>query len=169
MSGARPLEPWRWLGIPMLQAIGATIIFGIPMKFWGLRLPEPVFPLAVAFAWAVIRPSVLAPFCVLLMGLFLDFYWGGAVGLWAICLLIAYGMALAGRTMMAGQNRAVVWAWYGMVTATAMLAAYLFVMLDAKATPGLIPVAWQFLATIVLYPFAHRLIDIFEDADVRFR
>lgn len=153
----------------MLQAILATIVFGIPMTFWGLQLPEPVFPLAVAFAWAVIRPSVLAPFGVLLMGLFLDVYWGGAIGLWAICLLIAYGMALAGRSMMAGQNRAVVWAWYGMVTATAMLAGYLFVMLDAKATPGLIPVAWQFLATILLYPFAHRLIEIFEDADVRFR
>jgi rod shape-determining protein MreD len=30
-------------------------------------------------------------------------------------------------------------------------------------------VGWQFLATVVLYPFADRLIDRFEDADVRFR
>jgi len=42
-------------------------------------------------------------------------------------------------------------------------------MLDVKSTPGLVPLAWQFLATIVLYPFAHRLIEMFEDADVRFR
>jgi rod shape-determining protein MreD len=42
-------------------------------------------------------------------------------------------------------------------------------MLDSKSTPGLIPMAWQFLATIVLYPFSQRLIDLFEDADVRFR
>jgi rod shape-determining protein MreD len=103
------------------------------------------------------------------MGLFLDIFWGGPIGLWALCLLIAYGMALAGRSMMAGQNRAVVWAWYGMVTATAMLAGYLFVMLDSKSTPGLVPIGWQFLATFLLYPFAHRLIDLFEDADVRFR
>ena len=47
--------------------------------------------------------------------------------------------------------------------------AYLFVMLDSKSSPGLVPTAWQFLATIVLYPFAQRLIDRFEDADVRFR
>ena len=32
-----------------------------------------------------------------------------------------------------------------------------------------IAVGWQFLATIVLYPFAHWLIERFEDADVRFR
>jgi rod shape-determining protein MreD len=117
----------------------------------------------------VIRPSVLAPFAVLLMGLFLDYFWGGPIGLWALCLLVAYGVSLAGRTMMAGQSRAILWAWYGMVTGAAMLLGYLFVMLDVKSTPGLVGVGWQYLATIVLYPFAHRLIEMFEDADVRFR
>ena len=153
----------------MVQALAATILLGVPLRIWGLRLPEPVFPLAVVFAWGVIRPSVLAPFGVLLMGLFLDLYWGGPLGLWPICLLMAYGVILAGRNMVAGQSRAILWAWYGLVTATAMLAGYLIVMLDAQSTPSLIAVGWQFLATIVLYPFAQRLIDLFEDADVRFR
>ena len=169
MSAARPLEPWRWLGVPMLQVLAATILFGIPFRAFGLQLQEPIFAMSLAFAWAVIRPSILAPFGLLLMGLFLDVFWGGPLGLWALCLLIAYGGALAGRTMMAGQNRAILWAWYGATTATAMVAAYLFVMLDSRSTPGLIPMAWQFLATIVLYPYSQRLIDLFEDADVRFR
>lgn len=153
----------------MLQALAATVLFGIPLRIWGLQLPEPVFPLAVVFAWAVIRPSVIAPFAVLAMGLFLDIFWGGPLGLWPICLLLAYAVILAGRSMVAGQGRLILWGWYGLVTATAMLAGYLLVMLDSKAQPSLIAVAWQFLATIVLYPFAHRLIDLFEDADVRFR
>ena len=153
----------------MLQAMAATILFGVPIRIWGLRLPEPVFPLAVVFAWAVIRPSVIAPFGVLVMGLFLDVYWGGPLGFWPICLLLAYAVILAGRGMVAGQGRAILWTWYGLVTATAMLAGYLMVMLDSKAQPSLIAVGWQFLATILLYPFAHRLIDMFEDADVRFR
>jgi rod shape-determining protein MreD len=169
MSGARPLEPWRWLGLPMLYAIGATIAFGIPLRAFGLQLPEPVFPMALAFAWAVIRPSILAPFAILLMGLFLDIFWGGPLGLWALCLLVAYGAALAGRNMMAGQSRLILWGWYGLITATAIVAGYLFVILDSRSSPGVIPMAWQFLATIVLYPFAQRLIDLFEDADVRFR
>jgi rod shape-determining protein MreD len=169
MSGARPLEPWRWLGVPMVQAIVATILFGVPLRFFGLGLPEPVFPLALAFAWAVIRPSILAPFAILIMGLFLDIFWGGPMGLWALCLLIAYGVSLAGRTMMAGQGRLMMAAWYALTVATAMVAGYLFVLLDSRSSPGLIPMAWQFLATIVLYPFAQRLIDLFEDADVRFR
>jgi rod shape-determining protein MreD len=42
-------------------------------------------------------------------------------------------------------------------------------MLDSRSSPGIVPMLWQFVATIVLYPFAQRLIDLFEDADVRFR
>jgi rod shape-determining protein MreD len=169
VTGARPLEPWRWIGVPMLQVMGATVLFSIPLRVFGLQLPEPIFAMTLAFAWAVIRPSVLAPFAILILGLLLDILWGGPLGFWAICLLIAYGVALAGRTMMAGQNRMILWLWYALVTATALLAGFLFVMLDSKSSPGLIPLAWQFLATIVLYPFAQRLIDLFEDADVRFR
>lgn len=169
MSAARSLEPWRWLGVPILQALALTVLFGIPLSVFGFQLPEPVFPMVAVFAWAVIRPSILAPFGVLLMGLFLDYFWGGPIGLWALCLLAAYGVALAGRTMMAGQSNVILWSWYAVVTAVAMLMGYLFIMLDMKATPGLVAMAWQFLATIVLYPFAHRLIEMFEDADVRFR
>lgn len=153
----------------MLQVLAATIAFSIPLRVFGLQLPEPIFPMTLAFAWAVIRPSILAPFAILAVGLFLDLLWGGPLGMWALCLLIAYGGALAGRTMMAGQNRAILWAWYAVSTAIAMVAGYLFVMLDSRSSPGLVPMAWQFVATIVLYPFAQRLIDLFEDADVRFR
>lgn len=153
----------------MLQALAATLVLGIPLRFWGLRLPEPVFPLAVVFAWAVIRPSILAPAAITLMGLFLDLYWGGALGLWASSLLVAYGLALSLRSMMAGQSRGALWAWYGLVSAAAMATGFLIVSLKARAMPSLLSMAWQYLATIVLYPFAHRLIETFEDADVRFR
>ena len=169
MSAARPLEPWRWIGLPLAYAIAATILLSIPLHLLQWQLPQPVFPIVLAFAWAVIRPSVLAPFALLLAGLFLDIFWSGPLGLWALCLLIAYGCAFAGRSMMAGQSQLILFVWYGLVTATAFVAGYLFVMLDAKSSPGLVPLAWQVAATIVLYPFAQRLIDRFEDADVRFR
>jgi rod shape-determining protein MreD len=169
MSAARPLEPWRWIGVPMLQVLAATVLFGVPIRLWGLQLPEPVFPMAVVFAWAVIRPSVLAPAAIVLMGLFLDIFWGGPLGLWALCLLIAYGLVLGGRSMTAGQSRLALWVWYAVVTAVAMGAGFLVVAMKARGMPGLLALGWQYLATIVLYPFSHRLIDMFEDADVRFR
>ena len=169
MSQARTLDPARWLGVPLLQALAATVALGVPLKLWGLQLPEPVFPMPVVFAWAVIRPSVLAPFGILIMGLALDLFWGGALGFWGLNLLIAYGVLLAGRNMMAGQSRTILWIWYGVVTAISLLSGYLFVMLDDRSMPNLMSVGWQYLWTLALYPFADRLIDTFEDADVRFR
>jgi len=153
----------------MLQVLAVTVLFAIPIRLWGLQLPEPVFPMAAVFAWGVIRPSVLAPFAAALMGLMLDVLWGGAFGLWALILLVAYGLVLGGRSMTAGQGRLAMWVWYGVVTAAAMALGFLIVALKDRAMPSLFAAAWQYLATIVLYPFAYRLIDMFEDADVRFR
>lgn len=168
-GGARPLAPWVWLGVPILQVMLATVLLAIPMRFWGLALPEPVFALPVVFAWAVIRPSMLAPIGVMLMGLFLDLLWGAPQGLWAVCLLLPYGAVLAGRSILAGQPRLIMWGWYAAAILLALGAGYLFTMLNAQSSPDLFSVGWQFLATVVLYPFADRLIDRFEDADVRFR
>jgi rod shape-determining protein MreD len=153
----------------MLQALGATILFGIPLRLWGLQLPEPVFPMAAVFAWAIIRPSVLAPMAIVIMGLCLDIFWGGPLGLWALIMLVAYGVVLGGRSMSAGQSRGALWVWYGVVTALALGLGFLVVAIRDHAMPSLIIVGWQYLATLILYPFAHRLIDMFEDADVRFR
>ena len=50
-----------------------------------------------------------------------------------------------------------------------LIGGFLFTMLDSLAMPSLLAVFWQFLVTALLFPFAHRLIDRFEDADVRFR
>jgi len=169
-GGARPLAPWRWLGTPMLMVVGLSLIFAIPsLRIGEWRLPEPVFAVPVVFAWAVIRPSMLAPMGVMLMGLFLDFLWNAPTGFWPVCLLLPYGLVLGGRSMLAGQSQLMMWVWYAAATALTLGAGYLFTMLSTQNDPDPISVGWQFLATVVLYPFANQLIERFEDADVRFR
>ena len=103
------------------------------------------------------------------MGLFLDIFWGAPLGLWALSLLVAYGAVLGTRNMMVGQSRPMMWMWFAAACAVAQMVGFLITQLDARATPNLLAMLWQFLATILLYPFAHRLIDRFDDADVRFR
>ena len=166
---ARPLGPLMWLGLPMLLCVVATVILATPLRVYGLALPEPVFPLIAAFAWAVIRPSILPPFALLILGLFLDVFWGGPQGLWPLCLLTAYAAVLGARRLINGQDFLVMWAWYALVLAVAFGAGFLLMTMDAGEPPNLIAVAWQYLATAALFPFAHRLIERYEDADVRFR
>lgn len=163
------LQPWSWLVAPTLLAVVGTVLLGMPLRLFGMALPEPVFPMVLAFAWAVIRPSVLGPFLLLVAGLFLDLFWGGALGLWALALILAYGVALTARSLMAGQSTTVLAVWYLGATALAFGAAYLFAMLDAHVPPDPVAVGVQFAITVALFPLSKRLIDRFEDADVRFR
>lgn len=168
-QAARPLDPWHWLAAPTLACIFATLLFATPIRIAGLQLPEPIFPLVPAFAWAMIRPSILAPAFLLGLGLFLDLLWGGPLGLWPLSMLIGYAGILLSRSMMTGQSRAVLWSWFAAMTFLVMGAGYLLSMMDAGAAPSPMAAFWQFLPTVLLYPFAHRLIERFEDADVRFR
>ncbi|HUO11869.1 MAG TPA: hypothetical protein VMU37_03850 [Caulobacteraceae bacterium] len=169
IGAARPLSPIGWLGVPSLLCIVATILLGAPIRIFGLALPEPVFPLALAFAWALIRPSVLPPFTLLAMGLFLDVIWGGPQGLWPLCLLAAYAIVLLARRLITGQDMVVMWASYGAVTAGAFALGYALMTMDSGGAPNLIATGFQYLATFVLFPFAWWLIARYEDADVRFR
>ena len=167
---AKPLNPILWLGLPMLICVLGTVILATPLRIFGFALPEPVFPLTLAFAWAVIRPSVLPPFALLVLGLFLDVFWDGPQGLWPLCLLGAYAAVLWARRLIMGQDFIVMWAWYGAVIAAAFALGFVLMTMDARAAPNLISLSWMyFLPTLLLFPFAHRLIAQYEDADVRFR
>jgi len=168
-GATRPMNPIGWLGLPMALAIMATVVLATPIRVFGLALPEPVFPLALAFAWALIRPSVLPPFALLLLGLFLDVFWGGPQGLWPLCLLASYASVLAVRRLIMGNEWVVVLAWYGAATAIAFGAGFLLMTMASGEPPNLVALGWQYLATLILFPFAHRLIERYEDADVRFR
>jgi len=169
MRATRPLNPWSWLVIPALICVAGTLLLAAPLRVFGLALPEPVFGLVLAYAWPVIRPSILAPFALLAYGLFTDLYWGAPTGLWAISLLAAYGGILVVRGLMQGQSWLVSWLWFVGATALAMGVAFFLAVLSSLNIPDLWSVLWQFLATAALYPFADRLIERFEDADVRFR
>jgi rod shape-determining protein MreD len=166
---AKPLNPLRWLGLPALICALATLLLTAPIRIGGFRLPEPIFAMVPAFAWAMIRPSILPPFVLMALGLYMDVLWGGPSGLWPASLLAAYAPVLALRSVLAGQGAPVMWGLYALSCAMCSGTALYVMTLDSGAMPNLIAVGWQFLVTAALYPFAHRLIERYEDADVRFR
>ena len=166
---SRPLEPWRWLGLPALVAIAATVVIDAPVRIFGLALPEPVFPLILAFAWAVIRPSLLGPFVLILLGLFLDLFGAAPMGLWPISLLVAYAVALVGRALMVGQETEVMGVYYAASIAAAVATAYQLINIAGHGRPNLISVVWQYISTLVFFPVVLVLRDRFRDADIRFR
>jgi rod shape-determining protein MreD len=144
----RVVGPVQWIFIPALVALAVTIVLATPVELFGLNLPEPVIPMVLAFAWPLIRPSVTAPLLLTLLGLSLDILTYGPLGLWALALLAI---------------------WYAACCGLAFLVAYLVVTLIARNPPSLLALIGQVAPTLLLFPFADRMIERFEDGDVRFR
>jgi len=163
----KPVQRPGWIVWPMLASLAATLLLMTPLRIDGFSLPEPVFPMVLAFAWAVIRPSVVGPLALLATGLFLDLLWGAPLGLWALALLLAYGGAVVSRSLVTGRGTLMLSIWYLVLTVIAFTAAYLTTMLRAHVAPYLPSVLWQLLATLALFPLAQRLIAFFEDAEIR--
>ncbi|HWF00822.1 MAG TPA: hypothetical protein VG248_13560 [Caulobacteraceae bacterium] len=164
-----PLNPVAWIVAPAAAAALVSLALATPLDFFGLRLPEPAVGMVCAFAWAVIRPSMLAPFALVALGLFEDLLWGTPLGLWPVALLAAYGATLAVRSAAAGEGFWARWAWYAGACAIGFAAAFLFRSGAAGAPVNLVAIGLQAVPTLLLFWFANRLIERFEDADVRFR
>jgi rod shape-determining protein MreD len=168
-GAVRVVGPTQWIIYPALAVLAATLLLGTPIEVFGLKLPEPVLPMVLAFAWPLIRPSMAAPATLLVIGLFLDLFWGGPVGLWPLCLLVVYGGVLAARNLLVGQELRVLFGWYALATFGAFLLAYLIVTLRAGNAPSILALLGQMLPTLLAFIGAAWLIDRFDDTDVRFR
>ncbi len=164
-----PLSPLVWLAAPMAAVVAASLVLATPLRVAGLQAPEPVFALAPAFAWALAKPSIVPPFALIVMGLALDLLWGGPLGLWPTCLLAAYALVFCARRILSGQEFWGLWAWYAAACLTATVTGLILMSLRAGHFPSLIGAGAQFAVTVLLYPFAWRLIERYEASDTRYR
>lgn len=168
-QAVRVIGPMQWIVYPSLAALALTVILATPLRLFGFSLPEPVLPMVLAFAWPLIRPSMVAPAVLFGLGLFLDLFWGGMLGLWPFALLVVYGLMLAGRNLMAGQETLFLFVLYVAATGFAFLLAYLVVTLSASNAPSVMATLGQIVPTLLLFPIADWMIQRFDDGDVRFR
>ncbi len=170
-SGAavRVVGPLHWLIYPALMAMAATLVLSTHVRLFGLPPPEPIFGMVLAFAWPLIRPSMLGPIVLFLVGLFTDLELDSTLGLWALTLLAVYGVTLGARSYIVGQQVGVLLAWYVGLTTAAILCIYLFTLVEAGVAPTIVGAILQWLPTVALFPLGYMLIQRFDDGDVRFR
>ena len=165
----RIVGPMSWIVYPALVVAAAQLLLATPLQLFGLNLPEPVLPLVLAFAWPLVRPSMLAPAVLFFLGVFLYLLWGGIPGVWALGLVLVYGVVLASRTLLAGQETGILFVWYGCCVLLAFSLTYLIFSVSAGNAPSILALLGQFLPTLLLFPIANWMIERFDDGDTRFR
>ena len=168
-AAVRVVGPVQWIFIPAAIALALTVVLATPISLFGLHLPEPVIPMVLAFAWAIIRPSIIAPAMLLLIGLLLDTFWHTPLGLWALALLCIYGVVLFSRSFLIGQETVVLFVIYAGCCLMAYALCWTIMTLITGTFPSILAVAGSLVPTLLLFPFANRMIERFEDGDVRFR
>src|SRR6185312_3601712 len=86
------LGPVRLLAamMPLLLAIGLVLLVNLPVSLTGRLLPAPVLALAAVYYWVLVRPDLMPPPAVFIVGLLEDVLSGGPPGLWAAGFLAAY-------------------------------------------------------------------------------
>jgi len=170
VAGAvQPLNPFVWLGAPALACAVGAVVLSAPLTIAGVGLPQPALGMVCAFAWGIIRPSVMAPFALLVLGLFDDLLWGNRLGLWPAALLTTHAVAVAARPVIAGQGFWALWGWYLAACAAGFAVAVGLTLGASGQIPDLAGLAIQSLATGAMFWFGWRLIETYEDADVRFK
>jgi rod shape-determining protein MreD len=167
-AAVRVVGPLDWVGYPALACVALSVAFATVVRFIGFPPPEPIFPMMLAFAWPLIRPSMIGPATLLVLGLFEDLLLHTPLGLWALVLLGVYAGILATRHLIVGQDFRVLFGWWVGAASTAYFAAYLVMSMNYGA-PSLIDSTLQLLVTLALFPFANNLVQRYDDGDVRFR
>lgn len=165
----RVVGPMQWIVYPALITAAVTFLLATPVKVFGLSLPEPIIPMVLAFAWPLIRPSIVAPVVLMGLGLFLNLILGGPLGLWSVSLLAIYAVILGARSFLIGQDTMVLFVWFAGCCGLGFLLAYLVVTVITGTPPSILALIGQVVPTLLLFPFANSMIERFDDGDVRFR
>lgn len=165
----RVVGPMGWIFIPALLAILGTILLATPVQLFGLNLPRPVLPMVLAFAWPLIRPSMLAPAVLFLLGVAIDSFLYQQLGFTSVMLLGVYGTILAARSFLIGQETPVLFFWYAICTTAALVVGYVISSLGAQNAPSILSFLGMLIPTLLLFPLADRMIERFDDGDMRFR
>lgn len=147
-------HPLRLLAalIPAVLAALLVMLVNMPVSFTGGLLPAPALALACVYFWVLVRPDLMPPFVVLLLGLFEDLLSGGPPGLWAAGFLAAFWLTDREREIFAGLTG--IGALIGFAGAMLFGAgiAYVLDCIVYLRLPPLAPLLLECVSTVVFYP-----------------
>lgn len=147
-------HPLRLLAsfLPLLLGLLLVFLINMPVSFTGGLLPAPALALACVYFWVLVRPDLMPPAAVLLIGLAEDLLSGGPPGLWAAGFLAAYWLTDRERDSFAGLTGVGALVGFAAVVLSAALAAYgLETVVYLRLAP-VAPLLLHGVSTVVFYP-----------------
>ncbi len=78
------------------------LLANFPVSFLGGLVPPPLLVLMPVYYWAIVRPDLMSPFWIFVLGVLQDLFSGGPPGVWAASFLATYALIDNQRDVLAG-------------------------------------------------------------------
>lgn len=88
--------------LPVALAICGAVVANVPITFIGGWMPPPMFALMPLYFWCLVRPDLVKPGWVFVIGVLQDLLSGGPPGIWTLAFIIAYIFLDRQREALAG-------------------------------------------------------------------
>jgi len=111
--------------IPVVLSIVGILIANFPVSIMNGRVPPPLFVLMPIYFWTLVRPDLMRPLAVFMLGVLQDLSFGREMGVWTLAFVATYAVVDRNRDTFA--SLAGVYAILGFATAAfiACATAYL--------------------------------------------
>jgi rod shape-determining protein MreD len=137
---------------PVLLAVLFVMIANMPVTMTGGLVPAPLLALIPIYFWAIIRPDLMPPVAVLIIGLFEDLLSGGPPGIWATGFLAGYSLADRQRDTFIGLSGLGATLGFAAAVFTAAGAAWLLASVVYWRPAPLASLMLESLVTVIFFP-----------------
>ncbi|CAA7619501.1 conserved membrane hypothetical protein [Candidatus Terasakiella magnetica] len=146
------MDTWVRHSVPFGITVFLLLLTAIPTHMPGLAGIAPMLPLMGVYYWAIYRPDLLPAWLAFIIGLLYDIVGGTPLGVNALVMLLVQGTAASQRKFFLGKSFAVTWWAFALLTGGAIGIAWLLVSALKGRTIDPMPVLFEYLMTLSLFP-----------------
>jgi rod shape-determining protein MreD len=137
--------------VPVALGILGVFIANFPVSVLGGLVPPPLLVFMPLYFWGMVRPDLMTPAWVFVLGILQDLLSGGPPGVWAASFLGAYFLIDRQRDMLAGLSGVGAIAGFAVSALAACVTAYAIVTLYYWHFPPLATMLVQLAMTVLFY------------------
>ena len=137
--------------IPVLLSFLGVIVTNLPFSILGSWIPSPMYALMPIYYWCLVRPDLMSPMWVFLIGVIHDMLSGGPPGIWAASFVATYAVIDRQRDAFAGLAGFAALLGFATAALVANVTSYLVFMLYYWRLLPLSPFVKEFAVTALLY------------------
>jgi rod shape-determining protein MreD len=137
--------------IPFFLAVLLAILANVPVSVSGGIVPPPVLALMPIYYWCLVRPDLMPPFAVLIIGILQDMLSGSPPGVWTVSFVAAYALVDRERESFAGLSGVGAILGFAAAMLAAGATAYAVVAFYYWHLPSAGPILLEIAVSVVFY------------------